>query len=52
MKKHKTRKAKKNPQKSKVMSPMSVIWRITLKNPDRVYQGVMWFLDWLEQTGS
>ena len=47
MKKHKARKAKKNPQKSKGMSPMSVIWRIALKNPDCVYRGVMWLLDFL-----
>ena len=52
MKKHKTRKAKKNPQKSKGMSPVSAIWRIAFKNPDCVYQGVMWLLDLLEQIGS
>ncbi len=49
MKKHKTRKAKKNLQKSKGMYPMSAIWRIVLKNPDRVYQWVVWLLDLLGQ---
>lgn len=52
MKKHKTRKSKKNPQKRKGMPPMSAIWRIALKNPDYVYRGVMWLLDLLEQIGS
>ena len=52
MKKHKTRKAKKNLQKRKGMHPMSAIWRIALKNSDRMYQVVMWLLDLLEQMGS